>query len=45
MFSDSGSDSDSDSEESVVRRRPNKTVSPFSDYSESDNSDDDNNKI
>ena len=43
IFTNSGSDSDSDSEDFVIRRRKNKTVHPFSDYS--DSSVDENNDI
>ena len=43
MFSDNGSDSDSDSKDSVIRRRQNKTMHPLSNYS--DSWDDDNNEI
>ena len=39
-FSDIFSDSESDSEDSVFRRNPNKIVRPFSEYGESDSSDD-----
>ena len=42
IFSDSGTDSDSDSKDSIIKRMQNKTVHPLSDYSESDSSDDNN---
>ena len=41
----SGSDSDFVNETCVVRRKPNKTVNPVSNYVERDSSDDDNNDI
>ena len=39
-FSDTASDSDS-----AIRRRPNKTVQPFSDYNESESSHDGSNDL
>ena len=42
---DNVSDIFSDSEDSVIKRRQNKTVYPFLDYNESDSSDDENNDI
>ena len=45
MLNDSGSDSSSYSKDSITKRRPNKTVCPFSDHSEHDSSDDDRNDI
>jgi hypothetical protein len=45
IFSDSGSNRNYESKDSVITRSPNKTACPLSDYSESDSSDDDNNDI
>ena len=44
-FSDIFSDAGSDHEDSVIRKIPDKTVRPFSDYSKNDSSDDGNNDI
>ena len=45
FFTDNGSDGDSDSEDSFIRRSQNKVMCPLSDSSENDCSHDDKNDI